>query len=202
MADPQHQRPRVFIISGPNGAGKSTSAPVLLALTDRPLHFVNADVIAQGLSAFRPESQAINAGRIMLNRLRELAAGREDFAFETTLASRTFAPWIAELEQQGYSFSLIFLCLMSADEAVTRVGTRVRAGGHHVPEADVRRRYERGLWNLFNVYLPLADRWLVYDGGVEAGRRLIAAGIRDAAPVVADHPTWDRLREQYDERQQ
>jgi predicted ABC-type ATPase len=199
--DTKHPKPTVIVIAGPNGAGKSTAAPVLLSLASRPFHFVNADVIAQGLSAFRPESQALAAGRIMLTRLRELAAKREDFAFETTLASRTFAPWIADLQRDGYHFLLVFLHLRSADAAVIRVGTRVRSGGHHVPEADVRRRYDRGLWNLFNAYLPLADQWLVYDGSVKGGRRHIAAGLRGASPVVADKESWELLGEKYDERQ-
>jgi predicted ABC-type ATPase len=201
MASSKRPNPTVIIIAGPNGAGKSTAAPVMLSLADRPFHFVNADVIAQGLSAFRPESQALAAGRIMLTRLKDLAAHHEDFAFETTLASRTFAPWVADLRRGGYRFLLIFLYLRSADAAVIRVGTRVRSGGHHVPEDDVRRRYDRGLWNLFNAYLPLADQWLVYDGSVEGGRRLIAAGVHGATPVVADKETWQLLGEKYDERQ-
>lgn len=149
---PEEDCPNVVIIAGPNGAGKSTAAPVLLSTVRRPVEFVNADVIVQGLSAFRPESQAIAAGRIMLNRLKELSSARADVAFETTLASRSFVPWVKSLQDNGYQFSLLFLHLRDAGMAVERVAARVRAGGHHVPEADVRRRYERGLWNLFNLY--------------------------------------------------
>lgn len=125
--------------------------------------FVNADVIAQGLSAFNPEGAAIAAGRIMLARLKELAASRQSFAFETTLASRTFAPWIADLVACGYEFHLMFLWLPSADLAVDRAALRVRAGGHHVAEDVVRRRYAKGISNFFSLYQPLAPTWRVYE---------------------------------------
>jgi predicted ABC-type ATPase len=136
--------PNVVLIAGPKGSGKSTAAPALLTGTLGVTEFVNADVIAQGLSAFNPEGAAIAAGRIMLARLKELAASRQSFAFETTLASRTFAPWIADLVAGGYEFHLMFLWLPSADLAVDRVALRVRAGGHHVAEDVVRRRYAYG----------------------------------------------------------
>jgi len=102
--------------------------------------FVNADVIAQGLSAFQPERAAFHAGRVMLKRLHYLAKERVDFAFETTLASSSFAPWIAKLKQSGYTFHLVFLWLPSADFAVARVAERVRMGGHDVPEETIRKR--------------------------------------------------------------
>ena len=136
--------PSVVILAGPNGAGKSTAAPALLQGALAVDEFVNADVIARGLSAFEPDRVAIAAGRIMLARLDELAAQRVDFAFETTLATRSFAPWLLGLTLSGYDVHLFFLWLSSADLAVARVADRVRAGGHHVPEAVVRRRYSAG----------------------------------------------------------
>src|SRR6202035_4339720 len=125
------------------------SAPALLAGTLAVSEFVNADVIAQGLSAFHPEGTAFDAGRIMLERLRELASKRATFAFETTLASRTFAPWIAGLRQTGYTFHLCFLWLPTPEMALERVCYRVRHGGHDVPPETVRCRYRAGLRNFF-----------------------------------------------------
>ena len=115
------------------------------------MEFVNADLIAQGLAGFDPERAALPAGRVMLQRIRELAKQRVSFAFETTLASRSFARWLAELVRTGYQFHLVFLWLPSADFAVDRVADRVRLGGHSVPEATVRRRYAAGLRNFFGL---------------------------------------------------
>src|SRR3990167_10951720 len=126
--------PHVLVIAGPNGAGKTTAAPALLNKTLQISHFINADTIAAGLSAFAPEKVAIQAGRTMLKRLHHLAEQGENFAFETTLASRSFAPWITELKKKGYLFHLTFLLLDSADLAVSRVTERVKLGGHFVPE--------------------------------------------------------------------
>src|SRR5690606_37057375 len=134
-----------MLLAGPNGAGKSTSAPNLLKGVLAVEEFVNADVIAQGLSAYRPESAAVAAGRVMLERLRFLAARRQDFAFDTTLAGRGHARWLRELRSTGYRAHLIFLSLPSADLAVARVAERVRQGGHHVPDDVVRRRFGAGL---------------------------------------------------------
>src|SRR5438093_12249381 len=138
MAGPS---PLVIAIAGPNRAGKSTTAPSLLRDALRVSEFVNADAIAGGLSAFRPESVAIPAGRVMLERIRQLAKARADFAFETTLASRSIAPWLKRLKRGGYRVHILFLWLESADLAVNRVTARVRLGGHDVPEVTVRRRY-------------------------------------------------------------
>ncbi len=183
----------VIIIAGPNGAGKSTTAPDLLQKTLQVVEYVNADTIAAGLSAFQPEKAALQAGRIMLNRLRQLAGERANFAFETTLASRTFAPWIADLRQQGYRFHLVFLWLPSPDFARIRVDERVYQGGHDIPEATIHRRYHRGLSNFFQLYRPLADVWHFYDNSNPAGARIIASGIRDIQETIHDAETWERI---------
>lgn len=156
-------RPNIVILAGPNGAGKSTAAPELLQGALGVNEFVNADVIARGLSAFDPDSAAIGAGRVMLSRVRELAEQRVSFAFETTLASRTFAPWLRDLAVSGYAVHLVFLWLSSADLALERVADRVRRGGHNVPAATVRRRYDAGLRNFFRLYEPLASTWRLYN---------------------------------------
>lgn len=189
------ESPSVVVIAGPNGAGKSTTAPALLADVLGVSEFINADVIAQGLSAFNPEGAAIEAGRVMLTRLKELAASRANFAFETTLASKTFAPWITRLCQGGYEFHLVFLYLPSADMAVERVADRVRAGGHHVADEVVRRRYVGGIRNFFRLYRPLASSWRFYDNADRSGPRLIAAGSREDERLVPDRTLWSLVKE-------
>jgi predicted ABC-type ATPase len=157
------ERPHLIVLAGPNGAGKSTIAPALLVGALGVHEFVNADVIAQGLSAFQPERTALQAGRIMRARLHCLASQRVDFAFETTLASRSFAPWTADLRRTGYAFHLLFLWLPSPEMALARVAERVRLGGHDVPADTIRRRYHAGLRNFFELYGPLTDSWQFYD---------------------------------------
>ncbi len=185
----------MVVLAGPNGAGKSTTGPSLLrgALAVREL--VNADTIALGLSQLHPESVAIAAGRVMVQRLRQLAADRADFAFETTLATRSFAPWLARLRTDGYRTHLSFLSLPSDDLAVQRVAERVHAGGHDVPEMVVRRRFAAGLHNFFAIYQPLFDTWQVLDNSDIAGPRLVASGRGRQREQVEDPQAWQRLRE-------
>jgi predicted ABC-type ATPase len=191
--------PHVIIIAGPNGAGKTTTAPALLNEALKVSHFVNADTIAAGLSAFSPEKAAIQAGRTMLKRLRELANEHENFAFETTLASRTFAKWISELKKNNnYLFHLTFLFLNSPDLAVFRVNERVKLGGHNVPEETIRRRYEGGLRNFFNLYAPIANSWQMYDNST-IGRLDLIASKRDEQLIINNQPIWHTLSEHYDE---
>lgn len=192
MAD---RPPLVVVIAGPNGAGKSTTAPRLLQEALAVREFVNADPIAIGLSAFRPESVAVAAGRVMLARMKALAQGRQDFAFETTLASRSFAPWLAGLRASGYRVHLAFLALPGADLAVERVASRVRQGGHDVPEPIVRRRYVSGLRNFFSLYRSVADTWQMLDNSVVSGPRLIATGRAGQSAHVLDGEAWTNLVE-------
>ncbi|MBX3244353.1 MAG: zeta toxin family protein [Acidobacteria bacterium] len=156
--------PDVVVIAGPNGAGKSTLAPALLRDTFGITEYVNADVIAEGLSAFAPENAAIDAGRAMLTRLNELTDARQDFAFETTLATRTYARRLKALQTIGYNVCIIYLWLSSDDFAVERVKARVLSGGHNIPEETIRRRYEQSLKYLFELYIPIADSWKIFDG--------------------------------------
>ena len=190
--------PNVVVIAGPNGAGKSTTAPVLLRQVFALDKFVNADTIASGLSAFDPDSVAFAAGRLMLVRLRELAEMRADFAFETTLASRTFAPWLRGLQRAEYVVHLIYLWLPSADLAVERVAERVRRSGHAVPEHVVRRRYDRSLSNFFNAYRPLADSWLMLDNSQQTATEAIAwRDVGGPIHIVPGGP-WAALRKNYE----
>jgi len=191
------QSPHLVVLAGPNGSGKTTIAPRLLKGKLAVSEFVNADLIASGLSVFDPDLAAMAAGRVMLSRLRELAAHRADFAFETTLASRSFAPWIEELKALDYHFHLVFLWLSSPDLAVARVADRVRMGGHNVPEAVVRRRYRAGLRNFFSRYRPLATTWEMVDnsGGKVVG--MIAGGRGPVTERVGNMAVWLRLQEEY-----
>ena len=186
--------PNVVVIAGPNGAGKSTVAPALLAEHLGIGEFVNADVIAHGLSAFDPERAAIQAGRVMLARLRELSARRADFAFETTLASRTFAPWLAELAASGYTFRLLYVWVPNPGLSIARVAGRVVAGGHHVPSDVVNRRYYAGLRNFFTLYRPLTERWVMYDNSEVGNLRWVAIGVGDAVNGVFAPDTWDTIQ--------
>jgi len=185
--------PELVVLAGPNGAGKSTLAPWLLRDGWQIREFVNADEIAKGLSGFQPESVALQAARLMWNRLEGLAASRTSFAFETTLASRTYAPWIAKRKAEGYRTRLVFIWLPNADQAINRVKDRVRTGGHHIPDDVVRRRYSGGLHNLFELYLPLMDRWSVLDGTECADMRLIALGDEEGTVEIVCPETWRRI---------
>ena len=188
-------RPSVVILAGPNGAGKSTVAPALLHGALAVNEFVDADVIARGLSAFDPESVAIAAGRVMLARLRELAGQRVSFAFETTLASRTFEPWLRRLRDSGYAVHFFFLWLPSADFAIQRVADRVRTGGHHVPEETIRRRYQAGLRNFFDLYEPVASTWRFFDASGPKPR-LVAKRLESQPPAVYDEGVWATVKRQ------
>ena len=193
-----NKKPHLIVIAGPNGAGKSTTAPSLLKSTLGIDEFVNADLIAQGLSGFQPEGAAFHAGRVMLERIHYLANKRIDFAFETTLASRTFAYWIAALRKTGYGFHLVFLYLPNEELAAARVAERVRMGGHNVPEETIRRRYHTGLKNFFHLYKPLSDFWRFYDNSEPVGPRLIALGGIGQPDDIRNVETWDKIMEQYE----
>jgi predicted ABC-type ATPase len=187
--------PTLIVIAGPNGAGKTTAAPNVLRRHTDVAEFVNADLIAKGLSPFQPESASMAAGRIMLARVRELAGARSTFAFETTLASRTFAPWIKSLISTGYEFHLVYLWLPNAEVAKRRVKGRVLMGGHSVPEQDIERRYSRGLWNLRNLYIPLAKTWFVYDSSSNTSLRPIAKGSDGKIDRIDDPTVWRSIEE-------
>ena len=182
--------PQVVVIAGPNGAGKTTLAPFLLRDTLGVLEYVNADPIALGLSGFDPAGVAFQAGRVMLKRLHDLADQRRTFAFESTLAAKSYVRWLERLRSDGYKLQLMFLWLRSADLAVSRVQERVRAGGHDVAEHVVRRRYVTGLKNFWRLYQPLADAWSLYDNSKSAKPLPIASGGKEAAFIVRDQDSW------------
>jgi predicted ABC-type ATPase len=160
MHDPS---PRAIIIAGPNGAGKTTFAREFLPVEGNCPTFLNADLIAAGLSPFTPEKADITAMRLMAERIRECVRERLDFSVESTLAGRTYANLIREWKQIGYVVKIVFLRLDSPEMAVARVQHRVRMGGHNIPEPVIRRRFEQGWSNFQNIYKELVDSWQVYD---------------------------------------
>lgn len=159
--------PRIIIIAGPNGAGKTTFAREYLPQEAGCATFVNADLIAAGLSPFAPEQAALQAGRLMLAAIARHVASLTPFAFETTLSGRAYARQIPSWQRAGFVVELLYLGLPSADMAVARVAERVRQGGHAIPEATIRRRFETGRRLLVSLYQPLVDRWAVYDSAGE-----------------------------------
>jgi predicted ABC-type ATPase len=185
--------PVVVVIGGPNGAGKTTVSRDVLAGARGNTNLVNADAIAAGLSGFEPDRAAFAAGRVMLQRLRELSAARVSLAFETTLSSRSFAPWLRGLSRSGYRIDIVYVWLRTPALAVRRVRARVKEGGHGLSEEVIRRRYHRSARNLFNLYLPLATTWRLYDNSAREAR-LIAHGRRDTPPIILDPSTFHRLR--------
>lgn len=188
--------PNVILIGGPNGAGRSTIAPSLLRDTLAVSAFVNADTIAQGLTGFEPSVSAIQAGRILIDRLRQLAEARVDFAFETTLASRSFAPWLRSLKENGYTVHVLLVWIPSAELAVRRVEQRAASGGHFVPADVVRRRYRRGIANFLGIYRGVADNWTVYDNSVAKQPRIVASGRGTEFEQVFDERTWKAIQRQ------
>lgn len=203
--------PNLFVIAGPNGAGKTTYARRFLPEEMRTREFVNADLIAAGLSPFAPDKAAYEAGRIMLNRLRELAAQRADFSFETTLSGRAYAPLLREMRAAGYRIRMDFLWIPQLDITRQRVRQRVTKGGHDIPDAVQLRRFHLGVRNLATLYRPLLDHWRLYDNTYdqphlvaeeEYGRLKIAdagklAQIENAASVslMPDTPKESLLEE-------
>lgn len=163
MSSSDIESPAVYVIAGPNGAGKTTFAAKFLPDFVNCREFLNADLIAAGLAPFAPETQNLRAGRLLLERIKELAAAKEDFSFETTLSGRTYVHLLEGMKAEGYRVYLFFLWLPSAELAVARVANRVRQGGHNIPEPDIRRRFESGLRNLLELYRPLVDGWWLYD---------------------------------------
>ena len=182
--------PCLVVLGGPNGAGKSTAAPALLRDALAVTEFVNADTIARGLSAFDPDAAAIAAGRVMLSRLDELERTRSDFAVETTLANRSLAARIERLRRAGYRVHVVFLWLPSAEMAVARVRERVRAGGHGVPAATIRRRFVRGLKNFFDLYAPLGDEWQLFDNSKSNPYVLAAEGGRGRSTEIRNEAAY------------
>lgn len=193
----ENRQPHIIILAGPNGAGKSTIAPLLLRDTFAVDEFVNADAIAQGLSAFTPETVALEAGKIMLKRLRELAQRRRKFAFETTLASRSFAPWLKKLQDTGYQTHLLFLALPDMRSAQERVTVRVKLGGHNIPADVIQRRFKAGLRNLFQLYMPIVTSWKILDNSIPGHPLDVAEGSGYNRVITTNAAYYEQLKMEY-----
>jgi predicted ABC-type ATPase len=187
-------KPRLYIIAGANGAGKTTFARRFLPVYAACPNFINADLIASGLSPFAPDLAAMRAGRLMLEQIRALSGHGRDFAFETTLSGRSYLPLLRDLKSRGYEMHLFFLWIPTVDLALARVAGRVREGGHNVPEMVVRRRFGKGLWNLFRLYRPLLDSWTIFDNSQETPRLIVSEA--EGELRVADPVVYDKIRGQ------
>jgi predicted ABC-type ATPase len=184
--------PRVVVFAGPNGAGKSTHADAILEGLGIDT-FVNADYIAKGLSGQHPERVALAAGRIMLARLKDLGNNREDFAFESTLSSRSFALFLRQLKVNGYQVAIYYFSLSNASLAIRRVKLRVALGGHGVSDDVVRRRFKRSLSNFFDLYQQLADVWAVFDNSHPGNAEPVAQQTGPTLTVFKER-TWQKLQ--------
>lgn len=183
---------KILIIAGPNGAGKTTFAGEFLPQEAGCPEFINADLIAAGLSPFQPEKWALEAGRLMLKRIDDFVAARKSFAFETTLSTRGYARQIPQWHRAGYLVKLYFLTLPNPEFAIRRVERRVHLGGHDIPAATIRRRFERGLENLRNHYIDIVDEWSIYDGS-EHPPLLLETGYNRLPDTLMEDPVEYRV---------
>ncbi|WDF59913.1 zeta toxin family protein [Flavobacterium sp. KACC 22758] len=188
----------LYIISGCNGAGKTTASFTILPEVLDCREFVNADEIAKGLSPFQPEKVAFEAGRIMLHRISELLESGQVFAFETTLATKSYKSKIALAQEKGYKVILLFFWLQDVELAIERVKTRVLEGGHNIEKDVIRRRYINGIANLFNIYLPIVDEVMIFDNSF-GKPELIAEKMLDTEIDVINEIKYDKLNNIYNE---
>jgi len=187
--------PNLYIIAGCNGAGKTTASYTVLPELLNCNEFVNADNIAAGLSPFNPESVALEAGRIMLQRIDELLTREVDFAFETTLSTRSYVSLVKRAQQSGYEVTLLFFWLSSPQMAMERVAKRVSRGGHNIPIDVIERRYYRGIRNLVYLYITLCDRWFVINN-MTTGSQVVARGFGSLEETIIKSDVWKVILDQ------
>jgi predicted ABC-type ATPase len=187
--------PNLYIIAGCNGAGKTTASFTILPQILKIKEFINADSIAAGLSPFNVDSVAFEAGRIMLHRIQQLMEEKENFAFETTLSTRSYVSLIKKAKTKGYKITLLYFWLHSPDFAKQRVAKRVSKGGHNIPDEVVERRYYRGISNLLNLYVPVVDYWTVIDN-MDVEPRIIARGTMEKDKMIFNSELWSIFSKQ------
>ncbi len=189
----------LYVIAGCNGAGKTTASYTILPEIIDCKEFVNADEIAKGLSPFQPEKVSFEAGRIMIKRINELLFENETFAFETTLSTKSYKNKIRTARAQGYTITLLFFWLSNIELAQERVKIRVEEGGHNIPPNVIERRFLKGIYNLFDIYLPIIDGGLIFDNS--AGKHeLIAQKIRNEDLIIFDAYKFNQLKNYYDNK--
>ena len=176
------KKPKLYVIAGPNGSGKTTFAEKFLPNYADCFEFINADMIAKGLSPFIPSKVAIKAGKILLDQIADCSRRKVNFAFETTLAGKAYVNLFNQMKQRGYELHLFFLWLPAVKLALARVACRVQQGGYDIPEHDVRRRFARGLKNLFDNYRLLFDTWSVFDNSTSSPEQIFRVE-RDAITI-------------------
>jgi len=189
----------LYIVSGCNGAGKTTASYTILPEILNCKEFVNADEIARGLSPFQPEKVAIEAGKIMLRRIDELLKNNENFAFETTLATKSYRNTILEAKNKGYNVTLIFFWLQTVELAKKRVQERVLKGGHNIETNVIERRYFAGIRNLFNIYVPISEIVFIFDNS-EGTYDLIAEKKNDSDFSIINNLKYNKLQQYYDRK--
>jgi predicted ABC-type ATPase len=188
----------LYIIAGCNGAGKTTASFTILPEILACKEFVNADEIAKGLSPFQPEKVQIESGRIMLSRINELLDTDENFAFETTLASKSYRTKIQKAQQKGFNVILLYFWLQNIDLAIERVRTRVLEGGHNVESHVIKRRYKNGIKNLFNIYMPIVDEVMIFDNS-EGKYELLAEKTKETQIDVLNKIKFNQIKQSLDE---
>ena len=181
--------PNLYIVAGCNGAGKTTASYTILPEMLNCREFVNADSIAVGLSPFNPGSAAFAAGRIMLQRIHQLIQDKEDFAFETTLSTRSYVSLIKLAKKMNYEITLLYFWLDSPEMAIQRVAERVSKGGHHIPSEVIERRFYRGIKNFFNLYMNDCDNWMVINN-MDTKPSFIAKGEKDLEKIIINPEIW------------
>ncbi len=185
---------KLYVISGCNGAGKTTASYTILPEILDCREFVNADEIARGLSPFQPEKVNIQAGKLMLSRINKLLNTSDSFAIETTLSTKSYSHFINKAKQKGYTVYLLFFWLDSPALAISRVKMRVKEGGHHIPEDVIRRRYERGLSNFFNIYMKISDSWIFINNSSNPFE-IIAEGESTTFEIIKNTLLWQDLND-------
>ena len=186
--------PNLYVISGCNGSGKTTASFTVLPQMLDCDEFINADEIARGLSPLNPNRSAIEAGRLLIAKIDKLIEEKKDFAFETTLATRSYTRTIQKARSYGYQITLLFFWLDSVDLAFERVKTRVLEGGHEVPNTVIQRRYYSGITNLFKLYIPICDYWMIFNNSFTPSE-LIAEGYADNNPLIKNYTTFANIKQ-------
>lgn len=188
---PRHPKPNCYIVAGSNGAGKTTFANEFLPRYANCPTFINADLIARGLSPFDPDAALARAGHLVLENIQQASASRTNFAFETTLSGRSYLRVIRDLRKRGYRIHMFYLWIPGPELALARIRDRVRQGGHNVPAATVRRRFPRTLRNLFHLYRPLLDTLRVFDNSTRQPRLIFED--EDGETIVYNSNLYQQL---------